>query len=346
MKEISRKDLTIETLRGIAIVFMVLGHVIGDSTTSGLNVKNDSFWRFFYYLFENIRMPLFTVISGYIYAYKPLSRFASNSRFVAGKFNRLFIPLVVVSTLFFLTQYMVPGTNLKNELGDIWTIYFYSYAHFWFLQGMIVVFLIITFLESVKALNTLKSSLIIFLIVAVIYISDVHLTRFFSLHRVPFLLAFFIFGLCLKRFNALIFKSYIIKTGLVIFILLYVYQIYLFNYRPVNPQLEHILTLFIGTSACMLLINLNLKNKVLIWLGNYSYAIYLFHVFGSAAGRMILNRIGIHNISIHVIFGLIVALSFPLALRLLIPPNNILSTLFFGDKIKVSEKTVLQTGNL
>ncbi|WPU97154.1 acyltransferase family protein [Mucilaginibacter sabulilitoris] len=95
-----------ETLRGLAIILMVLGHVIGGTSRDGLQVADDSIWRFSYYALQYIRMPLFTVISGFVYAYKPVSRFTTNSKFIAGKINRLLIPLVVVATLFYLLQYL------------------------------------------------------------------------------------------------------------------------------------------------------------------------------------------------------------------------------------------------
>lgn len=332
------KNLTIETLRGGAIFFMVLGHVIGDSSHTGLEVNDDSFLRFFYYMFENIRMPLFTIISGYVYTYKPVSKFSSNTKFISGKIVRLLIPLAIVSTLFFLTQYAVPGTNTKNNLSSIWMIYIYPYSHFWFLQGMFIVFLLITILESIKALNSFRYALLVLTIPALIYLSAIPIIEVFSLDKVPFLLTFFIIGLIFKRFQNEIFKRKTITISVIVFTFIYAYSIYLFNHRLLNPSLAHLLTLIIGSTACLLLINIGFKNKQLIWLGNLSYCIYLFHVFGSAASRILLNKLGVHNISLEVLSGLVVALSLPIILKLVCPQNGILSMLLFGDKVKVNYK--------
>ena len=330
------KDLTMETLRGLAILLMVLGHVIGYSSDMGLKVKDDSSWRFVYYVLQYIRMPLFTVISGYVYAYKPLARFSSTNQFLGRKINRLLIPLVVVATLFFIVQYVTPGTNAKVKIGDIWQIYFFHYAHFWFLQGMMVVFLIITALERTKLLNSLKSALVVLAISAAIFLTDQPHIKFFSLNEVPFLLTFFILGLSLKRFYDSVFVKRTLIASAVVFCTAMVYQLSIFN-TGISPLLNNTLTILVGATSCILLIRYAIKNNQLIWLGNFSYGIYLFHVFGTAAARMILLKAHITNNFIHVIAGLALGIGLPIILQLVIPRNSILALMFFGEKVNVKK---------
>ena len=331
----SSKDLNIETLRGLAILLMVLGHIIGYTSDVGIKVKDDSSWRFLYYSLQYIRMPLFTVISGYVYAYKPLARFSSTNQFIVRKINRLLIPLVVVASLFFIVQYLTPGTNSKENLGDIWQIYFFHYAHFWFLQGMIVVFLIITVLERTNLLSTLKSASIVLAISAAIFLTDQPHIRFFSLNEVPFLLTFFILGLSLKRFYDSIFVKQTLIVCAVVFCIAIVYQLSIFN-TGFLPLLNNTLTILVGATSCILMIRYGVKNSKLIWLGNFSYGIYLFHVFGTAAARMILLKAHISNNFIHVIGGLALGIGLPIILQLVIPRNSILALLFFGEKLSLN----------
>ncbi|WPU92441.1 acyltransferase [Mucilaginibacter sabulilitoris] len=335
----TKKNLTIETLRGLAIILMVLGHVIGSGSDNGLKVADDSIWRFSYYAFQYIRMPLFTVISGFVYAYKPVSRFTSNSKFITGKINRLLIPLVVVATLFYLLQYFTPGTNSKNDLGDIWHIYVLPYAHFWFLQGMMCVFLIITVLENFKVLDTLKSAMVCLVIAALIFILLPFKSFYFSLNRVPFLLTFFILGLSLKRFYDVIFKKGIIRIAAVIFVVSLSYQLYLFDVDA-GERIANFLTFCVGSSACILMISLGYQNSKLVWLGDFSYAIYLFHIFGAVTARVLLAKLSVHNIPLQILIGLTAGVSFPVLLRLLCGSNKILSVAFFGDKISSKKPPV------
>ena len=68
------KDQSVETLRGMAIILVVMGHVIGSDNTGGMKVPDDSFLRHLYFTFEYLRMPLFTMISGWVYALHPVSQ--------------------------------------------------------------------------------------------------------------------------------------------------------------------------------------------------------------------------------------------------------------------------------
>lgn len=70
----AERDKHIETLRGIAIFLVVIGHVIGIDAKGGMKVSDDSLLRYLYDLFENMRMPLFTVISGWGYSLHPVTK--------------------------------------------------------------------------------------------------------------------------------------------------------------------------------------------------------------------------------------------------------------------------------
>src|SRR6185295_5386420 len=62
----------LQTLRGVACLLLVAFHAIGNHPTSGLHVADDSSFRFFANLFQYVRMPLFTFLSGFVYAYRPV----------------------------------------------------------------------------------------------------------------------------------------------------------------------------------------------------------------------------------------------------------------------------------
>src|SRR5688500_6001125 len=70
--ESRRRDIPIETMRGIACVLLVAFHVIGDSATAGIHVADDSGFRYFANSFQYVRMPLFSFISGVVYAWRPV----------------------------------------------------------------------------------------------------------------------------------------------------------------------------------------------------------------------------------------------------------------------------------
>src|SRR5262245_28926690 len=101
--ERSRVDPTIETLRGLAVVLMVAGHVVGQGETRGLEAAYGSLPHYLYYCFQYLRLPLFTAIGGFIYAGHRVTS-GSGASFLGRKARRLLIPFMAISTLQFLAQ--------------------------------------------------------------------------------------------------------------------------------------------------------------------------------------------------------------------------------------------------
>ena len=85
--------MRVETLRGLACVLLVAFHVIGSHASSGLHVGEDSIYRQFANLFMHLRMPLFTFLSGFVYAYRPVTQ-AQTGAFAEKKLIRLLLPLL------------------------------------------------------------------------------------------------------------------------------------------------------------------------------------------------------------------------------------------------------------
>jgi fucose 4-O-acetylase-like acetyltransferase len=89
---------------------MAAGHVIG-TTNRGLRVADDSIWHYDYLALADIRMPLFTLISAYVYAMVPVAEWRNYPRLIKGKSRRLLLPLITVGTLMHVLRHVVPGAN-------------------------------------------------------------------------------------------------------------------------------------------------------------------------------------------------------------------------------------------
>jgi peptidoglycan/LPS O-acetylase OafA/YrhL len=70
--------------------------------------------------------------------------------------------------------------------------------------------------------------------------------------------------------------------------------------------------LLIGASSCVLLLAARLRSGTLAYVGAYSYTIYLFHVFFTAASRIALTRAGMHNVWVLFVSGLLAGLLLPI----------------------------------
>ncbi len=292
------KNYSVETLRGVAIILVVMGHVIGSGADGGMKVADDSGWRHLYYTFAYLRMPLFTVISGWVYALFPVT-LDKYLDFTFKKVRRILLPMIFVGTAYFLLQYIVPGTNKTGVLSEIWRIYVYPYTLYWYLPSLFLVFLVVGFLDSYKQLNGV-SKWLAFTVLAFLLLTVRDLIipeaapNYFSYKGAIYLFPFFLIGVGLQRFKDFFSNRYL--TGILMVILfagIIIQQLGWYDIIDYDLDKKSGIGRLIGLSGTILLFKMRWKVGWLIYFGNFAYSIYLFHSFGTAAGRIILNRFGI-----------------------------------------------------
>jgi glucans biosynthesis protein C len=329
------KNANIETLRGIAIILVVFGHIIGSTNTGGMRVADDSIFRYLYFTLEYIRMPLFTVISGWVYANKPVV-LSHRKKFLSGKLRRLILPMFVLSTLLFLFRMVIPGTNTTPVVTDLPKNLIFPYDLYWYLYSLFLIFITITILDTRPFFHTMKGWLaaittaFIVLWLTKIYLEDV--PNFFSFKGATYLFPFFLIGIAIRRYRSEIFQHKLPLIYIMIFgVALVIQQAVWFGILPHQTR-ESLLGLTVGITGVLLLFNLGIKNKFLIWIGSYAYSIFLFHVFFTGGTRIIFLKIGIENKWIILFCGLILSLWIPIIIDTLINRFTVLRFCFLGLK--------------
>jgi glucans biosynthesis protein C len=310
---------------------MVSGHVIGHEAGSGLQVADGSAFRHFYFSFEFLRMPLFTVISGFVYAMRPITR-PTFFQFLRGKTRRLIIPLITVGSAQFLLKAIIPDINNPVYIKEIWKIYILPFEHFWFLQALVLVFFTITIMELFRLMNSFKGWIICFTGAFLIYffVSDFNL-RFFSFGNYLYLLPHFILGIGLLRFKDLIYAQmtfFLISflTGTLII------QLFWFDIITTQNEVSKLLILGAGFAGNILLFRFRIPIRWLSLIGSYAFGIYLFHVFGTAGCRIILQNMGVESDIIIFFCSLLAGLFVPVLLEKLINKYTTLQVFFFGHE--------------
>lgn len=328
--KIKSKELAIETLRGFAIIFMVAGHIIGGSAESGMKVSDTSGWRYFYFSFEYLRMPLFSVISGFVYSLYPIGD-SRILKFLKGKARRILLPLISVGTAHFLLQHFIPGTNAKFPLSDIWKIYFFPYEHFWFLQSIFLIFVSISIIDHFKLMGTVRNWTIIFLGAVLMRFFLHPEIDVFSIGGYLNLLPFFILGCGIQRFEHLYDGRKIILIPLSVFIVFVALQQYTwFAGVNLNVYNANILSLFVACPGIIVLFYIRKNIPIMSKVGYYAYGIYLYHVFGTAGSRILLMKLGFdHDASIFV-FGLLAGLGVPIIIELILEKSKVTRRIFLG----------------
>ena len=202
----TNKNSHIETLRGIAILLVVIGHVIGSTPEGGMRIDFPSPWRYLYLWINYIQMPLFTAIAGWVYALKPVKA-GSSGTFMKRKAYRLLVPMAVAATLYFLIQYITPGTNQKGNLADIWRIYVFPYTIYWYLPSLFLMFAAIRMIDANKWMDKFGGWAICLvcafagLVVQKIFLSNGQIPNLFSFMGAMAQFPYFVAGVGIRRFS-------------------------------------------------------------------------------------------------------------------------------------------------
>lgn len=328
------KNLHIETLRGIAILLVVIGHVIGSDPSGGMQINYPSPWRYLYMWINYIQMPLFTAIAGWVYALKPEN--GSLLSFTKKKAIRLLIPMVTVGTIYFLIQYLIPGTNNKGNLSEIWKIYVFPFTIYWYLPSLFLIFIIVALCDAYKWTYKLQGWCTLLLISCLLYITEKYILpetipNLFSFKGALNQLPYFVAGMGIQRFSKQLFttKLIYIYTGLAFtgLVLLQGEWFYPLFRTPVFVCIK--LIWVIATLA--LLLHQTYSNSLFIKIGKYAYGIYLFHGFGTSGGRIILSYFNIHTEVLVFIFAFILAVSFSICAEIILNKNKITRLIFLGQ---------------
>ncbi len=300
-------NMRIQTLRGLACLLLVLYHVVGADPSLGLRVQ-DGAVRWFNDGLAYLRMPLFTFLSGLVYGLRP---FAGNSRaFLQGKVRRLLIPMLVVGTAFAVLQVLTPGTH--SSVGPWYLLHLQPVAHFWFVESLFWVFVVIWALERQHLISGMKGLLLVLALSCALYLS-VSGWHWLSLDGAIYLMPYFLTGLLCSRFRL---ERHLANPWIRLALLALALAAAVSMGMPVpNAERRTVAMLLTGMSLCLLCLGCGLVLPWLARIGRHSYAIYLFHVFFTAATRLALHRIGIDLLALDLLPGLLLGLAGPMLIE-------------------------------
>lgn len=325
-----KKSLEIETLRGLACLLLVLYHVIGP-LGGGLKIDLGSPFRVLADSMVYVRMPLFTFISGYIYSIYKI-RGNDFSAYCTGKVRRLIVPLFFVGVPFSVLQAIAPGVNKDVGLIQALLSFYVPVNHFWFLQAVFIIFMFVGFLQWRGLLQTMTRLYLLFLFSAVAFLLPPFAIDAFGINGAFYLLPFFVTGMICHEKVAVI-KQSLKVIGPVVFVLISIALLYIAAVdRELIVDRRSLVGLLVGCASCVALLSSDMRSKALIWLGGYSYAIFLFHVLFAASLRFAFGRLGITDDSVLVIGGVLCGLLGPVLLSNVFSRFALTSVLFLGER--------------
>lgn len=234
-----------------------------------------------------LRMPLFTILSGFIYAHRPVT-LGTSKTFVSGKIRRILIPLFFASTVTYLKDvyiagnvpaYKFLGVMHEVELHEFWKLWFFHYKHLWFLHALIVIFAMAMVLDILGWMRSLRSWIFWLVVLTVLpYIYGGN--SFWSNNQTIVLAVYFFVGVGFYRFrNSLTKAQWLLPLSWIIFLGLMVLN-FLSEFEYLELKDTRILYVLAGACGSYCLLNLHLAFRWLAWIGSFSYTIYLYHGLG------------------------------------------------------------------
>lgn len=319
-------NLRVETLRGFACLLLVTYHVIGADPSLGLKVQ-DGALRWFNDGLAYLRMPLFTFLSGFVYGDRPFS--GSSRLFILGKVRRLLIPMFVVGTGFWLLQSLTPGVNSSG--GSWYLMHLKPVAHFWFVESLFWIFLVIWALERLSLIKNTMGFSITVALACTVYVT-IPGWPWLGIEGAIYLMPYFLIGLACSRFSldAWLARGWVKGVG----VLLSVGLLFYMGLPMPNPDRRTAAMLLIGVFLCLLCLSWGGVARCLAWVGRYSYAIYLFHVFFTASIRIALHQVGIRYFVLDMVLGIALGLVGPMLIEYVAGRYKWPALLLLGSRAK------------
>lgn len=345
-------DWTIQTMRGLAILLVVVFHVRESLNQWGF-LSNDHALSQLVDAMSFVRMPLFTVISGYVYALRPV-RLDVVKPFVVGKLRRVGLPLISVGLLLLLDHAVGVGVADLPALAH--SIWLNNGSYLWYLEALLWLFALTMLLELTGVLNRFGGWLSVWLLLLPLGWWFAAARRFdepytfLALGNTVYLAPFFFLGIGLLRYRHRLLCRPVYGSAV---ILLVIYTIlhhlfYVGGGFVELPSMSHkaawlllsrdTVSMVMGTTAPIVLLGSGLVLTPLVRLGQHAYAIYLFHDFGYRWPMLGLTRgWGVESLAVLLTVGMVGGLLLPIGLSHLLRRFSWLHLIFLGKRVRRNE---------
>lgn len=306
----------IDSVRGIAISLVVYGHVIGGYTGNYSSIEYQNFVTCGLKIIYSFHMPLFFMISGYVYALgKNVLNIKQYRNFISKKARQLLIPYYVCSVVQILIKLPLQG-KISSVLSwkDIFLLPIKPVDQYWYIYVLFFMFCIQPSLEM-NHKDSLALAFIMLLVGKGLSLYEgAKINAWFAvpIKILSFYLYFYI-GIILRRKNRHYSKKHC-ALFLTAFCLLTPLSLNCNSeYAFVNTFLSIILAVIGSFMVISLSQSVHIVGncKVLDILGKSSMMIYIIHVLLCAVIRVALLKININNFYVSVVIGTALSLLIP-----------------------------------
>jgi peptidoglycan/LPS O-acetylase OafA/YrhL len=335
-EEKGQRLIELDGLRGITIVLVVIVH-----TLEVVGLSGDPVFGTFAEATRPIRMPLFAIISGFIFSKRSLWRKENVSTFLQGRLRRLGPPFLLFSIFLWLF-------TRRQESRTLWESVTTEWNYLWYLQANILISLFIAALMLLLLrfkINWIIVTLVLFslhgAVSELLNYPKIYWSGPFAIFGALYLAPYFTLGLALKGNVPAGKNLFWTLIGVLGFFGLTV-RAYLKTFHVIlDTRLVFYSSIILAVLVGLFLIrsSAKIKNVFLTYLGARSYQIYLLHI----PFLLILERFTPVMPDFSKVFLLIAYVAFCLLASLVVEKSLInfgyLRFLLWGDPLWTQKKS-------
>lgn len=298
------REIWVDNVKVVACVFVVLGHFVQSMGKSGLIIRGDTYY-WFYYAVSSFHVPLFFICSGYLYQrFSHVNSFSTWIENMRKKLVALGVPYFFFSTV---TVVLVgaAGSAANGTSGSLLTtLLFEPRAPYWYLYVLFFIFAVTPTVDNGK-----QASVILAIALGVKVLQSANTECGWV--PLPYLVdklcnfeVWFAGGMLLARWRHVCIPMWVSVVLLVAFIPLSVTLCSLFGMSGDFAQF------LLGLIACIGVIGVikctftdNKQRRPFLWLAPYIMPIFLMHTICAAGIRIFLFKFGVTTLSMHVVLG-------------------------------------------
>lgn len=299
MTSINKKKITwLLLLQGWTMLWVVIGHSpLSISTTASVfDVNCSECAHFLFNMAYSFHMPLFIMISGYLFFITRINKDISYKKTLFDKFVRLGIPYVFFIGLAFFVKYYVGGVQRPVSLSA--ESFFQAFVwpfdgplqEMWFIAAILICFSLLGFYRRIMGVKYLPE-ICLCCTVGLFFIPVDSMSGVFAFNRAVHFFLFFFVGILLaaKDLTKILNRT----SCIVIFALLYIV-----SYPMRGGEFYSLIS---SLSGCFLFWGLAHKLDEIISQSifnsfrNYTYQIFLLGIFIQIGVKIIYNKLDLPN---------------------------------------------------
>ena len=159
-----KRNVKIDVIRGVAILFVMLGHSIQANLLQG---ETSNLWL----VIRAFQMPLLFLLSGFTAGYSYPSKNEEHFGFIAKKVKRLLIPYIMWTLIHYVIVCWIPGEYRNFSLNGLIRELFES--DFWFLRYLFMFFFFMWIADELcKVIKYIPAAFMLLLVTSILPIID------------------------------------------------------------------------------------------------------------------------------------------------------------------------------